>query len=92
MNSAQQTEQIPAGWVTGNFDGFCGTRIYPAWSGELNGKRLTCRDIRVQAGQFFIHNPWNNTVVATLGTEISAVENYIMQHGRVIEPGANVWD
>ena len=83
---------MPKGWVAGNFDGFPGTRIYPSWSGALEGKRLTLRDVRVMDGQFFIHNPWSNTVVATLGNEISEVEAYILAHGKVVEYGANVWD
>ena len=92
MNSAQQHSKPPAGWVNGNFDGFPGTRIYPSWSGALEGKRLVLRDIRVSNGQFFVHNPWNNTVVADLGTQIATVESYILENGKVVEYGANVWD
>lgn len=84
--------KLPNGWVSGNFDGFPGTRIYPAWSGALESKRLICKDVRVLNGEYFIHNPWNNTLVTSLGTDIADVEAYVMQHGRVVEPGANVWD
>ena len=88
----QIKENIPAGWVVGGFDGFVGTRIYPAWRGALGGKLLICRDVRMLNGEFFVHNPWTNTVVASLGTDVAAVESYIAEHGKVVVEGANVWD
>ncbi len=90
MGTIQQT--TPKGWAIGHFDGFPGERIYPSWQGALEGKRLICRDVRVLNGEYFIHNPWDNTMVASLGTDIAAVEAYILERGRVIEEGANIWD
>lgn len=92
MNSATQTEKIPAGWVIGNFDGFPGTRIYTSWQGALEGKQLICKDVRVLNGEYFIHCPWKNQVIASLGTDIATVEAYIREHGKVVVPGPNVWD
>lgn len=89
--TANKEEIVNAGWVFGNFDGFVGERIYPSWQGTLEGKRLPLRDIRVLNGFFFIHNPWENTVHANFDT-LAEVEAYILQHGRVAEPGVNVWD
>lgn len=82
----------PAGWLLGNFDGHVGERIYPAWSGALGGKRLVCRDIRVLEGEYFVHDPWKNVVVVTLGRDIKDVEAYVERVGVVPAPGANVWD
>jgi len=92
MDTTTQHETIPAGWVCGNFDGFPGTRIYPSWQGALESKRLICQDVRVLNGEYFVHNPWHNKVTASLGTDIADVEEYILRHGKVCEPGANVWD
>lgn len=82
----------PEGWACGHFDGFVGTRIYPMWQGALESKRLVMRDIRVQGGEFFVHNPWKNVIDAYLGDNIADVEAYILTHGRVVVGGANVWD
>lgn len=89
---SERQETIPAGWVTGDFDGHVGTRIYPSWRGALGGKRLVCRDIRVMDGEYFVHSPWKNEVQVTLGRDIRDVEAYIERHGVVVEEGANVWD
>lgn len=85
------TQQAPNGWVYGNFDGFAGTRIYPSWQGALDGKRITCRDIRMFQGKFLLHNPWRNVIEHCFET-IGDVEQYIALHGVITEPGANVWD
>ncbi len=50
------------------------------------------RDVRVCKGEYFVYNPWKNTVEASLGTDIADVERYILEHGNVCEPGENVWD
>ncbi len=80
-----------AGWVFGNFDGSVGERIYPSWQGALEGKRLLLVDVRVLNGCFFLHNPWKNTVGKDFAT-LAEVEAYILENGRVVEHGANVWD
>ena len=84
-------EQLPKGWVFGGFDGFAGDRIYPSWSGALEGKRLICRDIRLVDGSFIVHNPWTDTVDVSLVT-IAEVEAYIAVNGKLIQEGGNVWD
>jgi len=84
-------EIVKAGWVFGNFDGFVGERIYPSWQGALEGKRLILRDVRILGSQFIIHDPWKNQIVASLN-DLQAVEEYILKNGKLIEPGANVWD
>ena len=81
----------PNGWVKGNFDGFPGERIYPAWNGALDGKRLLLQDVRMVNGEYFIHSPWHNKLIASFA-DIASVEAYIMEHGRPIPEGTNVWD
>ncbi len=82
---------VKAGWVFGNSDGFVGERIYPVWQGALEGKRLTCRDIRVFNGVFLLHNPWSNQIEKSFDS-LPAVESYILENGNVVEAGANVWE
>jgi hypothetical protein len=86
-----RAEVVAAGWVFDNSDGFIGERIYPAWQGALEGKLLICRDVRLTGEGFLIHNPWTDTVEASLPT-LAEVESYILQHGKVVEAGGNVWD
>ena len=82
----------PAGWVFGHFDGFVGKRIYPSWSGALEGKRIVLRDVRLlENGTFVLHNAWKNLITETFPT-IADVERHIIEHGVVQTPGANVWD
>ncbi len=88
---ATKQEIVKAGWVFGNFDGFVGERIYPSWTGALDGKRLILRDIRVLHGCFFVHDPWNNIALESFAT-LAEVESYILQNGQVVKEGANVWD
>lgn len=83
---------VVAGWVFGNTDEFAGERIYPSWQGMLEGKRLICRDVRLVGERFIVHNPWTDTVVVDFGTNLERVEEYILAHGKVAVPGANVWD
>jgi hypothetical protein len=90
MENTQQAI-LKRGWVFSGFDGFVGERIYPAWSGALEGKRLILRDIRVLNGSFFVHNPWKNTVHESFDT-LDEVESHILRNGQVIPEGANVWD
>lgn len=82
---------VKAGWVFGNPDEFPGERIYPSWQGALEGKRLLLQDVRVENGVFFIHNPWTNHVSANFAT-LAEVEAHILENGRVVEAGANVWE
>lgn len=91
ISSTAKLEAPPAGWVFGNFDGHVGTRIYPAWQGALEGKRLVFRDIRMHVGNFFVHDPYRNRIEQRFET-IEEVERYILQHGAVPKGGANVWD
>lgn len=93
MKNTNKDEIVKAGWVFGNFDGFVGERIYPSWQGALEGKRLVLRDVRVLKGVFFIHNPWKPAdPVDRVFESLKDVEAYIIQNGRVLEQGANVWD
>lgn len=92
-NTLSATEQdiVKRGWVFGHGDEFEGKRIYPSWSGALGGRRLVCRDTRIVQDGFVIHNPWTKSVDKHFAT-LDQLEAYIIENGRVAEPGANVWD
>lgn len=92
FESETKLEQaINGGWVCGNDDGYVGKRIYPSWRGALEGKRLVCRDVRIFGGKFLIHNPWTNVTDLCFDT-LPEVEAHILENGKVMEEGANVWD
>lgn len=94
MNSALKNETVPTGWQFGGMDdsSFPGIRICPIWQGALEGKILICQDIRVLNGEYLIFSPWKEQVIANLGSDIATVEAYVLEHGKVTKPGANVWD
>ncbi len=89
---AARHELRAAGFVFGNFDGFVGERVYPSWEGAFGGKRLVCEDIRLlNDGTLVVHNPWKNVIVGVIES-VAAIGEYLEAHGKVCEPGANVWD
>jgi hypothetical protein len=87
-----RSELRAMGFVFGDFDGFVGTRVYPAWQGAFDSKRLVCRDIRLlEDGTLIVHNPWTNVIEDRIES-VAAIGEYLKTHGRVCEGGANVWD
>lgn len=96
MNTQHIADQIEAivtrGWVLGHPDGAPGIRIYPSWSGALQGKRLALRDVRMLAdASFIVWNPWKNEVVDSFAS-LDQVEAHILATGAPVPEGANVWD
>lgn len=65
--------------------------VSAAYTAMMRGRWEVAAE-RVCKGEYFVHNPWKNTVEASLGTDIADVERYILEHGNVCEPGENVWD
>ncbi len=90
--NGMRADLIAAGFVFGDRDGFVGERIYPAWQGAFDSKRLVCRDVRVlNNGTLIVHNPWTNVIEDHIGS-VAEIGEYLKAHGRLCEPGANVWD
>lgn len=91
INETDRQNILRAGWVFGNPDGFIGERIYPSWQGALAGKRLVMRDVRTWEHGFFVHDPCKDSV-DKIFPNLAAVEAYILENGKVITDGGNVWD
>lgn len=87
-----EAELIAQGFHFGNFDGFVGKRVCKPWQGAFDGYDLICRDVRMLAdGTLIVHNPWTNTVEDHIRS-VNDIGPYLKAHGKVCEPGPNVWD